>query len=100
MIAPPHAQAQSFAKAILTDIIVSRVHTAFVGLHPRSCEITVQSLTNGSSVLTTFLPFLTGRDRAALQQSWLMFHLGSVFRTIIIQLFGKPVACAASMASV
>jgi hypothetical protein len=100
MIAPPHAQAQSFAKAILTDITSYPVFTPLLwDYHLRSCEITVQNLTNGSRVLTSFLAVSTGRDHPTPQQSWLMFHLGAVFRAIIIQLFAKPVACAVSMAS-
>jgi hypothetical protein len=55
MIAPPHAQAQSFAKAIFTDIASHPVFTSpWWDYHPRSCKITVQSLANGSSGLTFF----------------------------------------------
>jgi hypothetical protein len=81
MIAPPHAQAQSFAKAILTDMTSYPVFEAHRwNYHLRSNEMTVQSLANGSSRIHAH--FLGFGCLAAIRSMpfRLMFHLGAVSR--------------------
>jgi hypothetical protein len=90
MMAPPQAQAQSFARAIFTDITPHPVTRTGQRKHlaARSPDFTVQTNTAHASQLTHFLG--CGADFVTVMHQLfrLMFHLGAVLH----QLCDEPCA--------